>query len=329
LTVRTSVVAATYDLLAFAGGGDFGKFDQCFTKACAFFSLSLADLARRKLRSIAFRHLRDGGYLDVSYAQHGTRWSVAPATFVQRCKGDFVLIANSATVAAVCTLAPASSVRWIRSSDGTLSPGAPFFPDVLQLNASDQETEALGRSADVSTSLSYQAQIFRSLPSLRSVLANGVSRDEAGPMFEPNTTARLELSSGEWRPYPEPCALESGLYRTTFDHGAPRFTIAANGNSRDLLTFRVIESEWALVAALALLKAPLRLSYNRSEQRLSVPSTLRRALRLPTLLERSFRSGTLLNPVNAAAMQVYDRITYASMRRLAQKLPLFSIEVSR
>jgi hypothetical protein len=326
--VRASVVAATYDLLAFARSGDFGKFDRCFTKACTFFSLRLDDPARRKLRNLALWYLRDSGYLDVSYTDTGTRWSAAPAAFVQRSEGDFVLVADSATATAVRDVASTSSVRWIRSSDGNLLPGVPFFPDVLQLNASDQETEALGRSAQVSISFSYQAQIFRSLPSLRSILAKGVARDDTGPVFEPDTTERLDLSSGDWRPYPEPRPFEPGLYRTSFDYGAARFTIAAEGPSRELLTFRVTEREWALVAALGLLKWPLRLSYDRVAQRLSVPRTFRRAIRLPTLLERSFRSGTLLNPVSAAASLVYGGITYASIRRLALNLPLFSVEVS-
>lgn len=329
MSVRASVVAATYDLLAFARSGDFGKFDRCFTKACAFFSLRLDDPARRRLRNLALWYLRDSGYLDVSYTDTGTRWSTTPATFVQRSDGDFVLVADSATATVVRDLAPASSLRWIRSSDGNLSPGVSFFPDVLQLNASTQEAEALGRRAQVSISLSYQARIFRSLPSLRSILAKGVARDDNGPMFEPDTTELLDLSSGDWRPYPEPRALEPGLYRTSFDYGgAPRFTIAAYGPSRELLAFRVTEREWALVAALALLKSPLRLSYDRVEQRLSVPRTFRRAIRLPTLLERSFRSGTLLNPVSAAASLVYGGITSASIRRLVLNLPFFSVEVS-
>lgn len=324
--MQASLISATYDLLAFARSGDFGKFDRCFTKACAFFSLRLDDPARRKLRNLALWYLRGSGYLDVSYTDTGTRWSAAPATFVQRSEKDFVLVADSATAMAVRDVAPASSLRWIRSSDGNLSPGVPFFPDVLQLNASNHEIEALGRSAHVSISFSYQARLFSSLPSLRSILAKGVARDDNGPMFEPHTTKRLDLSSGDWRPYPEPRPFEPGLYRTSFDYAA-RFTVAVQGPSRELLVFRVTEREWALVAALGLLKTPLRLRYDRVERRLSVPRTFRR-MRLPTLLERSFRSGTLLNPVSASTSLVYSGITYASMRRLALNLPLFSVEVS-
>lgn len=324
----SSIVGATYDLLEFEGSGNFGKFDRCFTKACAFHSFSPDDSARRKLRNVAFRHLIDAGYLDVSYTATTTNWSTAPANLVQRSEFDFVLVGGSAAADRLSRLAPRQHLRSIRSKDDGLVPeGVTFFPSTLQLTASLRDAEAFARATSVHLSPSYQVQFFTRLPSLRAVLATCAEEDTNSPMFEPDKTTRFSVRAASWEPYAETRPLESGLYRRSFDYGPPTYLVALMSPTRRVL--RVKEREWVLVVALASLRLSLTAQYDRTRRRLLVSRIYHRALRLPTLLERSLRSGTLQRPSNTREWLVYDGIEPSSVLRLREKFPIFTIEETR
>jgi hypothetical protein len=325
--MQRSIVGTVLDLLQFEGHGNLGHFDRCFRKACAFFSLGADGPTFRKLRNVAFWYLRNTGYVDASHTTSATTWSTAPPTLVQRREKDFVFIGSSAPAAAVLAAAPRDTVRELRSPDGGLVPEEiPFFPGLLCMNISAAEAQAICRRTNVSLGLSYQSELFQRLPSVDSVLKGALSREEHGRPFDPDSTHRLDFASCTWEPFGETRPFEAGLYRQSFEYGAPTYVIAAPARHEPLATFRVIEREWVLVVALALLRTVLTIQYDKDGQRLNVSKRYHTALRLPTLLERCLRSGTLLNPSSAREWLVYEGVLNSSVARLTTKLPMFSAE---
>ncbi len=327
--MQRSIIGTLFDLLQFEGRGNFGQFDRCFRKACAFFSLGTDDATLRKLRNIAFWYLRSTGYVDASYTS-ATSWSTAPANLVQRGEQDFVLIAGSAPVAAVLAAAPPDTVREVRSPDGGLVPETiPFFPSLLCVNVSVAEARDLCRRANVSLGLSYQSQLFRYVPSVDAVLRGAALREDESRPFEPDSTDRFDFASCTWERFRETRAFEAGLYRQSFDYGAPTYTVVAPSRHERLATFRVIERDWVLVVALALLRTVLPIRYEKDTELLYVSKRYHASLRIPTLLERCLRSGTLLNPSSTREWSVYGGVRGSSVVRLTAKLPMFSAEGGR
>jgi hypothetical protein len=330
LTMQRSIISTVFDLMEFEGHGNFGQFDRCFRKACAFFALVADDAAFRKLRNIAFYYLRSIGYLDANNALGSTSWSTAPPSLVQRGEQDFVLIAGSGHVAAVVAAAPSDGARLVRSSDGGLVPETiPFFPSVLCMNLSVAEAQDLCRRENIKLSLSYQSRIFQHLPSIDSVLQGAVTQKDDSRPFEPDSAERFDFATCTWQRVGETRAVEEGLYRQLFDHGPPTYSIVAPARQKPLATFRVVEREWVLVVALALLRKVLPIRYEKDSERLYVSKRYHAALRLPTLIERSLRSGTLLNPTTTQEWFEYQGIRGSSVANLTAKLPMFSAKEKR
>lgn len=330
--MERSIIGTALDLLQFEGRGDFGHFDRCFRKACAFFSLGADDAAIRKLRNIALWYLRSTGYVDSNQSTSSCNWSTAPPNLVQRRDQDFALIGGSASAAAVVATTRPDSVRELRSPDGGLVPDTMrFFPSLLCMHVSAEEAQAICRRANVSLGLSYQSHLFQRIPSVDSVLRGAVTQDGEGGPFDPESTHRFNFASCRWEPFGETRAFEPGLFRRSFDYNyaLPSYEVAAPSRHQRLATFRIVEREWVLVVALALLRVTLPIRYEKETQRLHVSKRYHAELRLPTLLERCLRSGTLLNPSPAREWLAYDGVLGSSFARLTTKLPIFSAEGRR
>lgn len=325
--MRSSLVGVTYDLLEFEGTGNFGQFDRCFTKASAYLAIPHDSAERRKmLRNTTFRYLRTTGFLDVQDATK-TTWSTVPAHLVQCSDTDFVFIGGSMSMATLREFASTVTLCAIVSESADVKSGAtPLYPNLVRVSGPLSEIAVLSQRSQIPLSLFYQRRLFQHMPSLKFVLANAVEEEVHGAMFEPNSTTKLDFSSSNWEPYAETRAFEPGLYRRSFEHGPPAYQIAASSKDDQIVVFRVKQREWVLVAALALLGLSLPLQYTRDSRRLSVFRGYDRVLRLPTLIERCFRSGTFMNPSSNRDWINYEGIDSESVQRLTSRLPIFTYE---
>lgn len=325
--MQRSLVSVTYDLLTFDGQGTFAQFDRCFRNACRYFDLESVEADRRKLRNIAFGYLRTTGFLDVVQNGRTSTWSVVPGNLVQRGEEDFVLVGSSEAARTITLHAPAEQLAWLASDDGGLvSQGRKFFPDLLCIRGPLADVEALSVRAGLSLERAYQRRFFRSLPGIDAVLRDAVAEDPLSGGFEPGWTDAFDFARCEWLPSNDPRPVGAGLFRQRFSFAPPRYVIAAESRGRGLTIFRVNVPEWTLVAALALLSRALPARYERRQQRLLISRRYHNALRLPTLVERCLRSGTLLNPAVSRDWLAYEGLTPASVARLAKKVPVITLE---
>lgn len=325
--MQRSLVGITYDLLTFDGNGTFAQFDRCFRKACRYLDFEPDDPSRRKLRNVALWYLRTTGFLDVVQDGRTSAWSIAPGNLVQRSDEDFVLVGSSEAARTIMLNAPAEQLSWLDSSDGGLVEGGiRFFPPMLCLRAPFAEVEALAARVGLSVERGYQRRFFRCLPGIDAVLREAVAEDPLTGGFEPGTTDAFDFARCDWLPSNDPRPVVAGLFRQSFEFAPPRYVIAAGSRGRGLTIFRVNLPEWTLIAALALLSGALPARYERRQQRLLVSRRYNNALRLPTLVERCLRSGTLLSPSVSHDWFAYDGLAPASVARLAKKLPVMTIE---
>jgi hypothetical protein len=325
--MQRSLVGVTYDLLTFDGYGTFAQFDRCFRKACRYLEFEPDEVNRRKLRNVALWYLRTTGFLDVVQGARTSTWSIAPANLVERSDEDFVLVGGSEAARNIMLNAPSEQLSWLDNSDGGLVDGGiRFFPRMLCVRARFAEVEALAVRLGLSVERAYQRRFFRSLPGIDAVLREAVAEDPLSGGFEPGSTDAFDFARCEWLPSNDPRPLGAGLFRQRFEFAPPRYVIAAGARARRLTIYRVNVPEWTLVAALVLLNVALPARYGRRQQRLLVSRRYHRALRLPTLIERSLRSGTLLNPAVSGEWIAYEGLTPASVARLAKKLPVMPIE---
>jgi len=327
----TSIIGSTYDLLAFDHAGNFGKFDRCFSKAAQYLSVDMDDIMRRKLRNRAFYYLRTIGYLDVSHSKLRTEWTVSPPSLVQRGENDFVLIGGSNDEISMRGHAANKDLRVINSTENglTLPPGVSFFPHVAQLIATEEEAKTIADRSGLSVSLFYQDKLFKCLPSIQTVFETVLIRLDRIAVFEPNSVKRLNLEKTrwEWEPYAEMRPLEAGLFRRQeFEYSPADYFLAVSTSPYDLEVFRVTDPEWAFVCFFSKLDIKLRVRYSLTEQKIFV-SKMFQNFRIPSLLERCFRSGTLLAPEVIREWSIYSNIFYRNLWRLIAKYPVFEVEL--
>lgn len=322
-----SVVGATYDLLEFEGQGNFGQFDRSFQKAIAPMG-AISMLECRKLRNIAFAHLRNAGYIDVRYSGKKTIWSTAPSTLVQRAEAEFVLVGGSIAANALVNATSPAAVRQLRNADeGLAKNNVQFFPNILRVTATNSDIEVIAQKTNLSVSYSYQQRLFDCLPSLQSVLDDGLVDGDDGPLFDPDSTEHLNVSARAWVRYLETRPFEPGLYRLCFKHAPPKYLVASAEDNGSLRSSWIEARDWALIAASARLGMTIRCRYQKAKRRLLVSRALQKLLPLPYLLERALRSGTLLNPTFPSTDWVaYDGIANRSIQALTSGLPIFHVE---
>lgn len=326
--MRQSFVGVLFDQLAHAGRGTFGKLDRCVTRTCDYFAIQTEEPTRRKWRNMAFRYLRCTGYLDVLQASSTSEWSAAPSTLVERGDGDFVLIGDSFAAERVVTVLGGKRTAVIHGAERPFAHGnTPFYPDLLRVMLPARDVARVASEASVAVSPRYQERLAAAVPSLDVVLSTVLAVDASGPAFEQGTTDRLDLPSGAWQPYNEPRPFEPGLFRRSFRHAQPEYALAVERAGGGLEVSSVLASEWAFVAAMAKLRHALALRYERRHQRLAVSRKHHGAGRLPTLVERLLRAGTLLNPSVTADWFSYGGLTDTTITAIRSLLPFANIEV--
>ncbi len=322
-----SLTGITYDLLTFDGYGNFGKFDRCFTKAAQFLSLKLDEELRRRLRNRAFFYLRVNGYLDIHYLRSKTEWTIAPATLVQRGEKDFVLIGSSKEHTSIRHYVSNSKLNQIKSNENeqAMPSGLSFYPYVTQLTITADEAQVIARKIGVSLSLFYQDKLFEHLPTLQSVFESVITKADGGANFESDSTKKFNFNKFQWEPY-DATSPPTGFFRNEFKYISPEYFIVASTKRKFLEVFRVTEREWAFVCALAKLQIKLPIRYQTENQKLAISRKFSE-FRIPNLLERCLRSGTLLAPEIKHEWSIYSSISYRNLWRLIAKLPIFKLEI--
>lgn len=327
MTVRRTFVGVLFDQLASAGRGTFGKLDRCVTRTCGFFALEPDEPTRRKWRNMAFRYLRCTGYLDVATTGSSTLWAAAPSALVQRAESDFVLIGDTAAAALLSRSVPEEHASVIAGAGTALvHAGIPFYPDLLRVSLPPLNVTRIAERAGLAVTLRYQERLAVCLPSLDSVLRAVLAADASAGALEPGGSERFNLELGAWDAYNEPRPFEPGLYRRTFRHSQPEYLLAAEGTASKLEVFRLLSPEWALVAVMATLRKELTVRYYRQSQSLTVSRNHEATARLPTLVERLLRSGTLLNPMLTGDSFTYSGLTSKTIERVRRLLPFAKVE---
>ena len=328
--MQTSLIGTTYDLLSFHEQGTYAVFERCFTKALRYFSIELDDDNRRFLRNWTFHFLRATGYIDVVRTGSTSTWSVSPAALVQRGETDFVLIGSLKQEESLRNVAGPEQLFEIRSTcvQSVLPKEVSLFPNVVQLVANRTQAETVARRSGLNLTCDYQEKMFSLLPSICSVFTEVLVEWQAAPVFESDTVLRYDAEQQCWQPYHEINPLDHGLYKTESKFAKPQYFIAERIlRSRRLKIYRVIDEEWAQLAAAAKLHIKIPLRYESDARRLLISGTFEK-LRLPTILERCLRSGTLVQPEVIAGRRIYENIAYKNIWRLVAKLPLFEVEKS-
>jgi hypothetical protein len=323
-----SIIGATYDLLAFYGEGNDSTLDQCFTKVTKYFALDVNEGMRRRLRNVAFHYLRSTGYIDVVRSGSTTNWSLSPSALVQRHERDFVLIGGTREATALRKVVGAHQLGDIRSQNKgyDLGAGILFFPEVTQYIASIEEAVAVAKKTNLSLSLDFQTNLFKHLPSINSVVGDVLVINNNTEIFDQNSAKYFSTEDRTWKPYAEMRPFMPGLFKHEFRFSLPQYLIATNNSSNELEIFRLLDREWALVCFSHKLNIKVPLCYNQRKQRLSIAKPIYE-LRMPTLLERCFRSGTLLAPELDSEWLHYDNISQRNLWRLIAKLPIFKVEL--
>lgn len=204
--------------------------------------------------------------------------------------------------------------------------GTTLFPDVFELRATISEASRIAYKIGVELSLDYQEKFFRFLPRLSAVLETTLRHDTTTPLFEPNSANWFSLEEPRWQPYSEMQPYSPGLYKCELKYAAPRYFIAVPAADSKLETFYVSDSEWALLCLHAKLDLKLPIRYSTNDETLWVSRGGFEELRLPTLLERCFRSGMLSQPKLDQNWSKYANIRQKNVWRLMAKFPVFALE---
>jgi hypothetical protein len=321
-----SIIGTTYDLLAFHGTGNDGRFERTFDKVCAFYFLEIDDQDKKKYRKWAYHFLRTVGYLEL--VRNVGQWSVAPPTLVQVTNSHFTLLGGSREKERLEAATSKKAVREILSdySNQLFPRDVSFFPSTVSLEATRPEVLRLSNKTGLHVSFDYQDKIFRYLPGINSVLTTVLSEVTHRPIFEPNSGRIFDLQTREWLPHTELHPQSAGLYRSDLQFALTKYYLVNSVDER-LKTYLFKDREWALVCFLALSDLKLPLQYNVLTRTLSIQISGYGELRLPTLLERCLRSGTLTSPKLNGKWTSYENINYANVWHLLAKLPIFTVEI--
>ncbi len=323
--MRESLIGTTYDLLTFFGQGNDSLFDRCFRKTTKYFSLEWETDTYRKNRNIAFHYLRSTGYLD--YLSQGSLWVVSPPALVQRAPTDFVLVGGTQLVKKLREMAPVELLSELHNrSSLDVSDSLSFFPQIVHLRATNKEATRLASLLGIHICADYQNQLFCKLPTLKSVLETILVSATSGAVFEPNTAQHFSDEHKQWVPFADMRPHEPGLYRRDSQYAAPVYYLASSRRNRPIEVWTINDREWAAICYLAQFSKHLVLKYRRTDGALFVPRNEFQEIRMPTLLQRCFRSGSLLNPAVDQTHLIYSNVSERNLFRLISKLNVFSME---
>lgn len=325
--MKPSLVGVIYDLLRFYGQGNFTKFDRCFTKACQYLDIKLKEEDRKRFRNYAFHFLRSTGYIEFGSIESENHWSVSPEAFVQLTENDFVVIGGSSLIRTLWTMVDSASRKEIPISSGgvELPDGLFFYPSQLKISANLTYLRQLSTMTKVPIITLYQSRFFDLLPSLSSIHFETLEPIRSTDLFETENADQYDFRLGKWEPFKGMFPNSAGLYRRSFQYAPSDFFIAVQKNSFELTMYEVKQQEWVLICALSLLKIRLPLIFNETSSSISV-SRKYRGLRIPMLLERCLRSGSLVPPTISGDWTTYTNILPKSFWSLVARIPIFEVK---
>lgn len=320
----SSLIGISYDLLAYHGSGSDGLFERCFEKASNFVGCDWNDELLKKRRRWAYHFLRCNGYIEV--VRSLSKWSVSPPSLVE-CKDKiFLLIGGTREREKLLSTASKGALREIVSkfNDNQLPQHMSFFPSILELKASKAEAIQIAKEIDVNISFDYQQCLFKYLPSLDHVLNAVLTKLPTKPVFEANAAKYFDTARREWIPFSGLYPEQPGLYRNDPRFSRPSYYCATSSDA-GLEVFFVQDREWAIIFLCAFSGIKLSMQYRIDNGQITVDASGFEELRLPTLLERCLRSGSLMEPTYTSNGMVYENIRYANLWRLVSKFPVFSL----
>lgn len=322
-----SLIGTTYDLLSFHKMGSYGSFERSFAKACSYHSIEFEPARQRIFRNWAFQFLRSTGYIDVLRMGNKTTWTSAPAALVECGKDYFQLVGTSENERSLRDLAPDAITEVTNglSMVSTFSNSLQFFPNRILLRASQEEAAKISQKTGIHLSLDYQNRLFDKLPALNTVISEVLLEWYGSTaIFEPDSAKRFELHSGTWVPYSEMSPLEAGLFRREYEFARPDYYIAVHTKKSRPRVFRVLDPEWTNICFHAKLNLKIPMMYDAQQNALHVPKSAEN-LKLPTLLERCLRSGTLSAPDSKKDQWIYKNIGHRNLWRMLSKFPIFQV----
>ncbi|MBX9671709.1 MAG: hypothetical protein K2X93_29240 [Candidatus Obscuribacterales bacterium] len=274
------------------------------------------EAARKKNRNWIYHHLRCHGYIEAFFENGRSQWSAAEAALVERADNGFVLIGD--TQAKHQLVKAAKSVSAI-NLDVDTEPKEMILPRVLAVNATAPEVQKLAMESGLSLCLNFQQQIFDALPDAGGVFSRLLVELKGLPKIQDLDCSQYSLQDRQWTAIRTDYARSPGLYKTQFKNRVMKFLLVSSDNS----AFELSDPEWGLVCLFGKLKEKIEVRYNQSKKTLAIQRIPE--LRLPTLIERALRSGTMEAPSITDQWNTYGNIQVRSAWFLASKFPMFRV----
>ena len=324
--MRESIIGATFDLMAFDVNGNYGRFDRHFTKVADYFGIDKAPSFRRQLRNITFHYLRTTGYIEVTSIGFATKWTTAPDTIVQIADSAYAVIGRTMTVRSLLNECDPLIVKVIPSEwrNENLPSDVELHPPLLTLNSNSEFANKLAKDKNLVLSNDYQTRIFAALPSAQQLVDTGTV-SVSGAVFEADAAKIYSFKTDKWESYTLMRPDRAGLYKSEYKTGSPDYFVCHESNKNMLINRKIIERDWTLLCSLSILEMDLNLKYSRKDSSLHIPR-LYKSLRLPTLLERCFRSGTMMQPNYLGEHVIYSGITEKNIWKLVAKFPFLKVK---
>lgn len=321
-----SLIGTTYDLLAYHRSGNSELLKRSFDKAASHLKIETSDENSKKLRNWTVQFLRTTGFIDIEPLQR--KWSLSPPALIETSNEIFVFLGSSSHKEALRKVAPVTSIK---ERPGThkekgFPEGVTLFPSTLTIALDRKKAVTIADELGVHIVLDYQSDLFTYFPSFESVWSGVSVRMNEQPLFPPDTASYFNMTVNEWYPvksmYPE----EAGLYRCEPQYAATRFYVATKADDHSLEVFQIVDREWVLACFCFLFGYKIGLQYNKQRESLLVQKSRFEDLRLPTLMERCFRSGSMTQPILEPFGFRYETIRLANLRKLITKMPIFTVE---
>lgn len=321
-----SIIATTYDLLTFHQSGNDGTFDSCFEKVLAFLDVSLDEAMKTKYRRWSFQFFRTTGYLDVVPGE--SKWAISPAALVQTSADKFVLVGSTKELALFRALVDKDEVETCapRIQHAGFPKDVYLFPELLALRGNLLRARNVGARLGVAVSEQYQNVIFSRLPSLGSVLDSLLILVGSGSVFEANSAKVFDVRKKEWLTFVGMYPDGPGLYRHDYKYSPPKYYVCVEKCSGEYSVYLIRDREWVLPSFCFSFEKKIPISYQATSKTVHLPKLQFAELRLPTLLEKCLRSGSIMEPELLRGGLSYKNVEPANFWTLVSRIPIFRVE---
>jgi hypothetical protein len=324
--MKTSFCSQVLDVLTYHQRGSYQLFDTSFSRVLAQSQLEVHTQSYAKYRNFVLHELRSAGLIEVARTKKTTNWNVTVSCLVQFSTDQFAIMSSSIDRKAIIQAAEQLGVKVevARPSNILLGCGSryPFFFDVWYLTCTVKQATDLAAENGFKLTLEYQRQIFEKLPSLQTALDQVLSRTPSLE-FEPNTVSIF--TEGAWTEFDGLKPDRVGLYRRQQGFSSADYFVVSPLARNMLQTHRVLDPEWALLCWAAKCGEKIPVRYDPQTHELSVIARYEQ-MRIPTLLERSLRSGRLIRQKVDGRWNIYENIRSRNLWRLLSKFNVFQLE---